>query len=235
MYRNLLMDLLFPRRCPVCDEPVAAGEGLCCISCRGQLRRIRESYCLKCGRPLQEETQEYCPDCAKGKAQYERGRSLYEYESAAEAIYRFKYGGRQEYAAFFGQEMAEELGSFVKDFAPQVLLPVPLSRERMRTRGYNQAALLARELGNRLAIPVAENLAVRVKNTVPQKELSSAERQNNLKKAFKIPANDVKLSTVMLVDDIYTTGSTVNALTDALRGAGVGRVGFVSLSTGGGM
>lgn len=235
MYGKKLIDMLFPRRCPVCDEPVPAKEGLCCLSCRKTLRRVEEPYCLRCGKPLTDETREYCGDCGAEKALFQRGRALYEYESAAKAIYRFKYGGRQEYATFFGQEMADGLGSFIREFAPQGLLPVPLSRERMRTRGYNQAALLARELGSRLDLLVMEHLAVRVRNTVPQKELSPAERQNNLKKAFKISVNDVKLSTVMLVDDIYTTGSTVNALTEALQSAGVKRVGFVSLSTGSGM
>lgn len=74
-----------------------------------------------------------------------------------------------------------------------------------------------------------------MRNTVPQKELNAAERQNNLKKAFKIASNDVKLSTIIIVDDIYTTGSTIDALTEALQSAGAKKVGFVSLSTGSGM
>lgn len=229
------VELLFPRRCPVCDEPVPLKEGLCCKVCRTKLQKIRDPYCLRCGKPLADATREYCADCGKTKHLYVRGRSLYEYESAAPSVYRFKYGGRQEYAAFFGQEMAEELGRFIADFSPRALIPVPLSRKRLQTRGYNQAALLAKELGKRLDIPVWEHVAGRVRNTVPQKELNAAERQNNLKKAFKIASNDVKLSTIIIVDDIYTTGSTIDALTEALLSAGAKKVGFVSLSTGSGM
>ena len=114
-------------------------------------------------------------------------------------------------------------------------MPVPLSRKRLHTRGYNQAALLAKELGKCLDIPVWEHAVSRVRNTVPQKELNAAERQNNLKKAFKIASNDVKLSTIIIVDDIYTTGSTIDALTEVLQNAGAKKVGFVSLSTGSGM
>ena len=229
------VELLFPRRCPVCDEPVPLKEGLCCKACRGKLQKIRDPYCLRCGKPLSDATREYCADCGKTKHLYVRGRSLYEYESAAPAIYRFKYGGRQEYATFFGQELAEELGRFITDFSPQALVPVPLSRKRLHTRGYNQAALLAKELGKCLDIPVWEHAVSRVRNTVPQKELNAAERQNNLKKAFKIASNDVKLSTIIIVDDIYTTGSTIDALTEVLQNAGAKKVGFVSLSTGSGM
>lgn len=229
------VELLFPRRCPVCDEPVPLKEGLCCKACRTKLQKIRDPYCLRCGKPLSDAAREYCTDCGKTKHLYMCGRSLYEYESAAPSVYRFKYGGRQEYAAFFGQEMAAELGRFIADFSPQALIPVPLSRKRLQTRGYNQAALLAKELGKRLDIPVWEHAAGRVRNTVPQKELNAAERQNNLKKAFKIASNDVKLSTIIIVDDIYTTGSTIDALTEALQSAGAKKVGFVSLSTGSGM
>ena len=229
------VELLFPRRCPVCDEPVPLKEGLCCKACRGKLQKIRDPYCLRCGKPLSDATREYCADCGKTKHLYVRGRSLYEYESAAPAIYRFKYGGRQEYATFFGQELAEEPGRFITDFSPQALVPVPLSRKRLHTRGYNQAALLAKELGKCLDIPVWEHAVSRVRNTVPQKELNAAERQNNLKKAFKIASNDVKLSTIIIVDDIYTTGSTIDALTEVLQNAGAKKVGFVSLSTGSGM
>lgn len=196
---------------------------------------IRSPFCLKCGKPLTDDRKEYCADCRTGRQLYHSGRALYEYESVSDAVFRFKYGGRREYAAFFGQEMAAELGGFIRKSSPDGLLPVPLSKKRFSDRGYNQAALLAGEIGRRLKIPVYDHLVRRIKNTVPQKELNAAERQNNLKKAFKIAENDVKLSTIMIVDDIYTTGSTVNALAEVLLAAGVKEVRFISLSTGSGL
>ena len=227
------VDLLFPRRCPVCDEPVK-WKTLICPGCLPKLKRVREPYCMRCGKPLADSEQEYCGDCRKGKALYLAGRALYEYDSAAASLYRFKYGGRQEYAVFFGREMAEAFEGFIKQTKAEGLLPVPLSKQRFAKRGYNQAALLAREIGGRISLPVYENIAERVRDTLPQKMLKPNERQNNLKRAFKIAQNDVKLSTIIIVDDIYTTGSTINALTEALQAVGVKKVYFISLSVGSG-
>ncbi len=227
--------LLFPGRCPVCDGIVSMGEGLICRCCRGRLIQAGEPFCLQCGKPLQREEQEYCGDCESKKHLYTSGRALYEYESAAGVIYRFKYGGRQEYADFLGREMAVRMESFIRGTMPDGLVPVPLSRKRLNRRGYNQAALLAKVIGEKLDIPVYDKLVVRIRDTVPQKELNAAARQNNLKKAFKIAENDVKLSTIILVDDIYTTGSTIDAVAEVLLQAGVQKVYYIALAVGTGI
>src|SRR5699024_2139136 len=112
---------------------------------------------------------------------------------------------------FLGRALAENLGTLIRSWHPDALVPVPLHPDRERIRGYNQAALLAQELGKRLDIPVLSGWLVRVKNTSPQKALEGAARQNNLKKAFKIVQDDVKLNTIVIIDDIYTTGSTIDA------------------------
>ena len=226
------VSLLFPIRCPVCDEAVKRKDGRICRGCRNRLEEIEEPFCLSCGRPLPEEKAEYCTDCACKKHNYIRGRALYEYGSVAESIYRFKYGGRREYAGFFGREMAEKLGGFIRKVSPDALVPVPLNRKRFGRRGYNQAQLLAEVMGAELGIPVYTHLAVRIRDTLPQKELNVQERQNNLKRAFKIIENDVKLSTIIMIDDIYTTGSTMDALAEAFLQSGVKNVYFAALSVG---
>jgi ComF family protein len=109
---------------------------------------------------------------------------------------------------------------------------VPLSRQRRKKRGYNQAELLAREIGKQMGIPVYSHLVKRIKNTKPQKNLNPSERQNNLKKAFIIGQNDVKLSTIVIIDDIYTTGSTIDAVAQALTGTVAEKVYFAVLSAG---
>lgn len=230
-----ITELLFPRRCPVCDNIVRMGQGLICRSCAGRLAAVKAPFCLKCGKPLAMEETEYCGDCRKKAHLYIRGRALYEYESAAGVIYRFKYSGRQEYADFLGGEMARELEPFIKQIAPDGLVPVPLSRKRFNRRGYNQAGLLAKVVGKKLEIPVYDKLVRRVRDTIPQKELNASARQNNLKKAFKIAGNDVKLSTIILVDDIYTTGSTIDAVTEVLLQSGVKKVYFIALAVGAGI
>ncbi|MGN1147944.1 MAG: double zinc ribbon domain-containing protein [Lachnospiraceae bacterium] len=230
-----MIKLLFPQRCPVCDEPVRIRDGLICRTCKDKLIRVKDPFCLKCGKPLAAMDQEYCRDCREKSHFYCKGRALYEYESVAGAIYRFKYGGRQEYAVYFGAEMAKGLEDFIRRAAPDGLVPVPLSKSRFNRRGYNQAALLAREIGRRLDIPVYEHLVKRVINTVPQKGLNPSARQNNLKRAFKITENDVELSTIIIVDDIYTTGSTIDAVAEVLLQAGVKKIYFVALAVGAGV
>lgn len=226
---RLLLQLLFPLRCPVCDEIVRpAGEKIC-LECMSRLRLITPPWCMRCGRKLQEEG-EYCAECAGKERPYIRGRALYEYTSAAQSIYRFKYAGRQEYAAYFGEQMAEYLGEFIKAVQPDGLVPVPLHKSRRRKRGYNQAELLARALGERFHLPVYDKLLVRVKNTRPLKELNASQRQNNLKKAFKVAQNDVKLKKLIIIDDIFTTGSTIEEAARMLRRAGVENIYFLTLA-----
>lgn len=115
------------------------------------------------------------------------------------------------------------------------IIPVPIHRSRYRRRGYNQAELVAAELSRLTGIPMYERLVTRSRKTAPQKELTIQERQNNLKKAFNITSNDVKLKKTILVDDIYTTGSTLDAVAMELKRHGVKSVYFIALCIGDGM
>jgi len=225
-------ELLFPRRCPVCDRPVKPAGRKICDSCRGKLKYVSEAYCMKCGKPLLQKTEEYCTDCREKRHEFIQGRSLYEYESAASSIYRFKYAKRREYAEFYGEELAGRFGETIRRWRVDAIVPVPVHETRKKERGYNQAELLAKQLGRRLQLPVKEDLIVRWKKTVPQKELNVVQRQNNLKKAFKISKNDVKLSTIIIIDDIYTTGSTVDEMARVLKQAGIERVYILTLAIG---
>ncbi len=228
-----LVELLYPSHCPVCDRVLPFGKQIC-PACRGHLQPIREPWCMKCGKKLSGEG-EYCGDCTRREHAFVRGRAMYEYSSVAASIYRFKYRGRREYTAFFGQEIVAGLGDFIREIAPDGLLPVPLHPARMAARGYNQAELLARDIGRRLGIPVYGKLVRRVRNTRPLKQLNPKERQNNLKRAFNMPANDVKLKKIIVIDDIYTTGSTMDAVAEVLLAGGVQDVYFITLACGAGV
>ena len=234
MIRAGLTQLLYPLRCPVCDGIVVpAGEKIC-LECLKKLKLLTPPWCMKCGKKLTAEA-ELCSDCQKKEHRFVRGRALYEYESAASAIYRFKYSGRREYADFFGEQTAEYLGSFIRGVKPDALIPIPLHRRRKNERGYNQAQLLAERAGEYLDLPVRSDILVREKNTSPLKYQNPEERQNNLKKAFNILQNDVKLKRVVLVDDIYTTGSTIDEAAGTLRAGGVEEVFFIALACGAGI
>lgn len=229
-----LLQIVYPRRCPVCDRITGWRGEKICRACRPRLSLLTPPWCMKCGRKLQEEG-EYCPECRRKKRSYLRGRALYDYGSAAEAIYRFKYGGRREYADFFGEQISLHLGGFIRNVEPDGLVPIPLHRSRKRSRGYNQAALLAKAVGRRMDIPVYSEMLVRVKKTAPQKKLNPEERQNNLKKAFIMGRNDVKLKTIIVIDDIYTTGATIEEAARVLKEAGADRVYFITLACGAGV
>lgn len=231
---GVLSDILYPLHCPVCDGIVAPPGERICADCLGGLKLLTPPWCMKCGRKV-EEGEEYCADCRAREHVYDRGRALYEYDSAAQSIYRFKYGGRREYAGFYGEQVAECLGGFLRDVKPDALIPIPLHRRRRAHRGYNQAELLARALGEEVNVPVYPRLLTRVRDTVPQKQLNPAERQNNLKKAFHISGNDVKSKVTVVIDDIYTTGTTMDEAARALREAGADRVYFIALACGTGI
>lgn len=227
---NLLIELLFPRRCPICDKPVKKLGDLICHECEKTIQYVKSPFCLKCGKGLEDGRKEYCVDCEENQHFFDRGRALYEYTFMKESIYRFKYEHRKEYAAFLGRDLVKRLGRDIIALHADAIIPVPLHYKRLKKRGYNQAALLAREVGKHLNIPVYENIVQRCRETLPQKEVSGKERQNNLKNAFKIVQNDVKLKTIIIIDDIYTTGSTMDAMSKCFRDAGVQKIYCISLA-----
>lgn len=232
--KEKLLQMIFPRRCPVCDGIVVPYGEKICAGCLPKLQLITPPWCMKCGKKLFSEG-DLCEDCRNRKHNFVRGRALYEYGQVAPAVYRLKYGGRQEYADFFGEELVRYLGEFIDWVKPEGLVPIPLHPRRQNRRGYNQAQLLANAVGRCTGIPVYHNLLIRVKNTAPLKRQNVAERQNNLKKAFNIMQNDVKLNTIILIDDIYTTGSTMDAAAAVLQEHGVRNIYFVALACGAGI
>lgn len=228
-------DLIYPPRCPICHDVVPLGEGLICTSCRPLPVRVGEPFCMKCGKPLDSESREYCGGCMKRAHAFDRGRGLFRYDDRMRAsIAAFKYHGRREYSAYYAQELAAAMEGQIRRWQPEVLIPIPLHRSRKRERGYNQAELTAKSLGKIWKIPVDTKLLVRKKRTVPQKQLDECQRRENLKTAFQISADDVKYKTVLLIDDIYTTGSTMDAAALALKEKGVRKVYFLCISIGSG-
>ncbi len=231
---SMITDILFPKRCPVCDRILATGETGAHPECMRRLKVLAPPYCMKCGSAIAGE-EKLCKNCSEKDHAFKRGRCLYEYESAAPSIYRFKYAGRQEYASFFGEETAFYLKDFFEKIKADALVPIPIHRMRYAKRGYNQALVLAREISKHTGIPVLKKLLVRRRNTAPLKLLSPSQRQKNLKNAFIVRQNSVKLKTIILIDDIYTTGATMDEAARQLHRAGIPDVYFVALAGGKGL
>ena len=234
-YIEKIINLIYPRRCPVCDDVVPIEQGFACVECCKKIKYITNPRCRRCGKQMQDESAVFCKDCEKRKHEYEYGFALYDYQSMKESIYRFKYSNRSEYAEYYARDMVKNLAEEIRRMNADALVPVPLHSKRKAGRGYNQAEMLAKELSKLTGIPCYNKLVKRVRNTIPQKELNVQERQNNLKKAFLIQSDVVKLNKTIVVDDIYTTGSTVDAVARELRQHGVGNVYYLTLCIGEGM
>lgn len=228
-----ILDLIYPRCCPLCGQVRPYGKSMVCKSCVQQLKRVQPDRCLKCGKHLDEKDVAYCGDCEKMPKSFVRGYPAFEYtDSIKKALYDFKYKNQRSNAAFFAAGIGNCVGKELNALQVDGIIPVPVHQKKRRKRGYNQAELLAVELGKRLNVPVFSKALVRVIDTNPQKELNDKQRLKNLKNAFKIGENAIKLDKVLLVDDIYTSGATIESCTQVLHEAGVKEVYYTSVAIG---
>lgn len=222
--RQAAADLLFPRRCPVCGGVAMPKGRLICPACLKQLSFISSPACMKCGKEIGSREQEYCADCIRRKKSFTRGFALLNYDSrAAVSMAAVKYHNKREYLDFYARAAALRFKKQFRQAGIQVIVPVPVHASRLKARGFNQAAVLAEKLSAELGIPW-EELLIRVKKTDPQKSLGSAERLKNLRGAFEAEQKAGKWERVLLVDDIYTTGSTAEICSRALLKTGVKQV-----------
>ena len=209
--------------------------------CEERLYPVGEAYCLHCGKPLQRAEREYCFDCGKKVSNREefyceQGHSVYVYRGdIRKTMYRFKYSNRREYARFFARKAAQQYAGWIDRCQIEAVVPVPMYARKRRRRGYNQAEVFGRELAQCLGLAFEPGAVQRITNTKPQKLLSGQERKKNLEKAFQVAEFIVKYNCILIVDDIYTTGSTVEAVAEVMRRGGVEKVYYLTLCTGEGV
>ncbi|MEI3112985.1 MAG: ComF family protein [[Ruminococcus] lactaris] len=140
---------------------------------------------MRCGKMLKDEVAEYCEDCAKRKSYITQGRSLWLHQKpVSDALYRFKYHNKRCYGSVFSEKLAEKYEKKLKEWKIGLILPIPLHWKRKRKRGYNQAEILARELGKRTGIAVCTDRLLRIRNTRPLKLFDRKERMEVLQGAF---------------------------------------------------
>lgn len=217
-FREALLDLLFPPRCVGCRRP---GSWLC-PKCRRGIKRITGPLCPCCGRPVTQSGR-LCSTCRRKAPPIGGIRSAAYFEGVLrEAIHRFKYRGGQVLARPLGQLMTERWSAY--HIPAEVLIPVPLHPTRLAERGYNQATLLARELGAAIGLPVETDSLVRIRATAPQVTLDAAARQENVQGAFRCLDDRMADRRVVLIDDLCTTGATLSACSTALQEVGAASV-----------
>jgi len=234
---KIMLACLFPPRCPVCGGLRIPWESSTCLDCATRLQNIKEPVCLCCGREVVDDGKEYCSRCEENRMSFIRNFAVWRYDKwMKKSIADFKYNGRKEYVGFYVRHMAGRFGKQLLRYGVTALVPVPVSAKRKRYRGFNQAELLAEGLGEALGISVVK-LVKRVRNTAPQNGLSPGERKKNLsaalvwddREAIKL---DMLPEKVALIDDIFTTGATMEACTKVLQDHGVQSVYGVCLCIG---
>ncbi len=210
--KDKLLYSVFPRRCKLCGEVVALDEELCeeCLN----TEQISGEICLKCGREKEKCT------CKKEhfSAEYKGFCAPYYFEgSMYSAVYRLKDSGYKELAPEMAKRIAECVKRNFGDTEFDVVTFVPMTEKRTRERGYNQSELLAAELSKELCVP-CEELLIKTRSTKAQRLSGSAERKTNLYGAFEVKnVATVDNRTVLLVDDVKTTGATLNECAKTLK------------------
>lgn len=228
-----LIDFVYPRRCPICHEIVAERGSLICPGCAGKTKHVTDPYCIRCGKPLRDSSKIRCSGCEGMDLFFKESRAVFVYDDILKnSIYKFKYGGRKEYACYYAEEIFSCLYTKIKTWNPEVIVPIPIHKSKLRKRGYNQTYLIAKRLSHLTGIPVDNQLLIRTKKTEIQKNLSGLERSDNIKNAFKIGSNRVQYLSAMLIDDIYTTGATMNSSAKVLFDSGIRDIYCISLSIG---
>ena len=225
--KTVALDLLFPPHCAACQR---LGAWLC-SDCIDAIETIVPPVCPRCGLPQASPEAgdtggQLCHRCQASPIHLDGLRAYAIHDGPLrKAIHRFKYEDLRGLAGLLGQLMADAWVRLAPhDLELDAIVPVPLHRSRQRQRGYNQAALLARELGHCLQLPVVEDAVVRSKATLPQVDLNARARRANVQDAFRCEGNSLSGNRVLLVDDVCTSGATLESACLALRGAGVSSV-----------
>ena len=231
-----LLDLIFPPVCPVCKIHLN-GKGndlLLCPACRTAIKLILPPYCPRCGLPEPSGNGGgyLCGSCLTEKRHFEIHRSSGLYEGALkEAIHTYKYGGVFSLVKVFGDLLQPTFQTLSRDYPVDVMIPVPLHMRRLRERGFNQALLMVKELSKRIGIPYEGRALKKIKDTPVQISLKKRERRKNLTGVFQVTDTEaLNGRSVVLVDDVYTTGATVNECSRALLKAGAERVAVLTVA-----
>ncbi len=228
------LQFLLPPQCHCCEKFLEEGQQGICPDCLSNIRWIEPPLCTLCGVPfLSREIENHpCGACLTRGKYFTMARAVGYYEGPLrEAIHRWKYEEKSYLTLFFGEKLAE---GFCRYWDPQsfdLIIPVPLHSKRLRERGFNQALLLVKELSRRTRIPYSKRLLQKRILTPPQVNLSGGEREKGVRGSFHIQRDEeIEGKSILLVDDVYTTGATVNECSKVLLKAGAERVDVLTIA-----
>lgn len=215
-YLSRVVDFILPPRCVNCGR----GGSLLCVTCQNQLKWLEEPLCRCCGEPIANG--KLCLRCQRHPLSLDQLRAAVLFTGTIpKVIHRFKYNGTFGLAEPLGQIMVQGWKKWSKPI--DAIMPIPLHTQRLQERGYNQSVLLARPLANCLNVTVDEKSLARIRQTKVQARLNAEERRKNVAQAFQVQANVQGLK-ILLIDDVCTTGATLDAAASALLAAGAEEV-----------
>ena len=222
--------------CLACGRPIDPGHVYSlCEDCLNEITWANRKTCRICGKPLENwYPAELCSECLVSPGCFERGITCFLYRGGARAMIKdLKYHGKTYNARIFGRILADRI--LYEDLDFDICVPVPMFRKKETARGYNQAALIAQYTAENLRKPYAPRTLTRIRQTAPMNSLSYAERKKNIYGAFTVSEDQkqwIRNQTVLLVDDIYTTGSTMNECSHELLNAGAAHVYIATMASG---
>ena len=225
---NRFLRILFPEICPVCKKPSTDHvTAPICADCWQAISSYEGPACQKCGKPLVSDVSIICGECLEDEPAFEWVRSFGLYDGALkEAISLFKYYGIRRLSRPLSEMMLK-----IRIPHTDAVIPVPLTRKKLRQREFNQAALFAKHIANHIGAKIILNCLIKIRDTAPQVGLNAEERRKNIKNAFGIVDKEViQGKSVILVDDVFTTGATIRNCAKLLKKAGAGEVYAVTLA-----
>jgi ComF family protein len=213
------LDVCCPPRCLLCDRQTNNRRRVC-TACLGELPRV-DPACRCCGAAIAAPADHLCGQCLRQTPSFDRVLSLFDYAPPIDQlIAAMKFHQQWHLARVLGELLGDFLANNESDSRPQAVIPVPLHPRRLRERGYNQSLEIARHTTRRLNLPLITDLCVRTKPTAAQSGLSSVARHRNVRAAFRVtPGHGLRY--LAILDDVVTTGATVNELSRALKRSGV--------------
>lgn len=228
--KKAFMDLVYPSNiyCICCGEPIFEEELYSlCKACTEKIAWVNQKSCAKCGKMLQDWYEpEFCIDCSYVKHHFKQGFCCVQYgELERQLVHQLKYHGK----GYIGRKLAEMMQDRIsfENLDIQYIIPVPIHKLKLRERGYNQASLIGKNLAAGLNWTYCDSLLIRTKDTEPMNQLRPRERRRNMQNAFALGKKTkdlVRDKSILIVDDIFTTGSTVDACSEVLLAAGAKEV-----------
>lgn len=229
------LNFLLPQHCVACGRYVAVSSGFpLCEECLSRVPFLEEPFCLLCGRLVGGGNTLLCHRCRTFPFHFDRARAVTWYETPVrECIHALKYRGVLSLISFLGSLLVKYCETHPLLEEIDYLLPVPLHPRRLRERGFNQALLLGKYLSARFRIPLGEEIVVRWQNTPPQVGLSMKKRRKNVQNAFRVLKPSLcRGARILILDDVLTSRSTVDALSRVLKEAGCTKVLVLAVASG---